>query len=200
MTADISISDILQKEQVKTVQEYFYQNGNKNRELSQEQFADCLHKILCDVDDQLADELISIVFRKIDCNRTGKISFNDFSSYFLQQSAAKPKQEDLSDLLYTPIDDNPLSGRRAEPSTFHQDSILGFVFIEQSGLYLSYSTDGLLKLWEGSLEGHCVLTSNHTQNTIKQFLGVMRTDSLNRLRTQEIDSVQKELRRFGILD
>ncbi|KAH7830123.1 putative WD domain, G-beta repeat [Monocercomonoides exilis] len=184
MLLDMPLGDFLQFDKLQEVQQYFYQHGNSQRELTEEQFIECFRTVLPDL--EINERALKMIFRKIDANSIGRIPWAEFSMFFLQQSMVASVSDSNIDPLYAPVEVSVSVHDDSALRAYHHLQITTFIHIPRYGMFFTGSNDGQIKSWEETLSSLPLGTTDHT-NAVLSFMGVERTDVMNKVRTQEAE-------------
>ncbi|KAA6376465.1 MAG: hypothetical protein EZS28_028008, partial [Streblomastix strix] len=188
---DILLTDFLEASQIEQIRAFFQDCGGSQEELDEIQLQQCFQEVI-----QFrhpGDAYVSDVFRKIDSDCTGRISWSEFSSFFLQQSAVVSTTSDsMEDPLYHGIDELIIDTHQRESIEYHKQPISSVIYVPLMKQYLSSSADGQLKVWDGSLNGQQTMTYDHSKMT-KHLLQIEHKDVLAPVKTKEVEMVEQQL-------
>ncbi len=106
--------------------------------------------------DNLPEEQMSVLFRKIDANSDGTVDWDEFSGYMISVSG---ESEDFRDII--------LEKHTKLISTSHKDLIIRVDYSAKERKFTTVSRDGLICIWNSAMKLHRVINtqefnSNHS--------------------------------------
>ena len=100
---------------------------------------------------EFVDAALVMLFKKIDANGDGRVSWDEFSDFVLAEAMQSHRIEKEEVSVFNPVEyDNQFN----DPGAFHKDLITAVVNVGAKNQYVSSSRDGSIRIWGSTTQNH----------------------------------------------